>query len=87
MHAHTVDVETLGRWLADAGLRLTGRHRFVYRGRQHELVELMEIPAMIDPLTPDLDPDERRAVVREAGRRTDGDEAVEVPWVYFDVEA
>lgn len=77
------DPNRLEEELARSGFALESRERFVYRGRQEELVELMRIPAMIAPLTPDLSSEERQDVVDRAGRRTDPDERVEVPWIYF----
>lgn len=75
--------ERLAARLEETGLDLVHRERFTYRGRQGELVELMEIPAMIDPLTADLPPGARRALLARARRRVDPEEPVEVPWVYF----
>lgn len=81
--ATSLDPERLTAVLGEAGFTLEQRERYTYRGRQGELMELMEIPAMIEPLTPDLPPRVRRAVLRRARRRADPAEEVEVPWVYF----
>lgn len=78
-----LDPDRLGEELARSGFELEARERFVYRGRQEELVELMRIPAMIAPLTPELSSQERQGVVDRAERRTDPEEQVEVPWIYF----
>jgi len=69
--------------LGEAGFELITRERFVYRGRQRELVELMKIPAMIGPLTPELTPEARHDVMTLTEERTDPEAAVEVPWIYF----
>lgn len=78
-----LDPHRLAERLDEAGLELERRERFVYRGRQRELTELMRIPAMIGPLTPDLSPETRQTVLDLAERRTDPEEWVEVPWIYF----
>jgi SAM-dependent methyltransferase len=72
--------------LAEAGLDLVGRERFVYRGRQGELVELMEIPAMIARAAPDATPAGRAAAVAAAKKEIDPAQPVEVPWEYFVAE-
>lgn len=78
-----IDPETLERWLDAAGFRLLDRRRHVYQGRQRELTELMRIPAMIDPLTPDLDPGDRQLLIDGAAARVDPAQRVDVPWIYF----
>jgi trans-aconitate methyltransferase len=81
--ASRLDPRLLCELLAEAGFDLAGQERFVYRGRQGELMELMEIPAMIGPLTPELSDDTRRAVLDRAREHIDPEEPVEVPWIYF----
>ena len=81
-----LEPSTLERRLEDAGLVLAGRDRLVYRGRQGELMDLMEIPAMIEPLTPGWSDAERERLLRKVARTADRDEVVEVPWIYFVVE-
>jgi ubiquinone/menaquinone biosynthesis C-methylase UbiE len=81
--ATSLDPERLGEWLAEAGFAPPKRERFTYRGPQGELMDLTEIPAMIEPMTPGLTAADRRAVLRQARRRTDPQEVVEVPWIYF----
>lgn len=78
-----LDPGALAEWLEEAGFEPAGRERFVYHGPQGELMELMEIPAMIEPLTPGLSEEERRAVLDRARERADPEERVEVPWIYF----
>lgn len=78
-----LDPARLDERLGEAGFELTSRERFVYRGRQEELVELMRIPAMIGPLTPELTPEAREDVMTLTERRTDPDAVVDVPWIYF----
>jgi ubiquinone/menaquinone biosynthesis C-methylase UbiE len=79
----TLDPDSLERQLAEAGFDDVRRERFVVRCRQVELMELMEIPAMLDPMTPTLGEADRRDVVAQAQQRTDSEQPVEVPWVYF----
>lgn len=75
--AHILEV------LEEAGFALEERTEFVYRCRQEELMELMEIPAMIRPLTPGLSGYERQTVLEQARARTDPRQKVEVPWLYY----
>lgn len=77
------DAAGLVQVLADEGLELTRRERFVYRGSQAELVELMEIPAMIARAAPEASPGRRAAAVAEARKAIDPAQRVEVPWEYF----
>ena len=79
----TLDPERLEHRLAESGFGSIERHPFAYRGRQRELMELMTIPAMIDRVAPDLSEAEREAALEEAKARTDPDQRVVVPWVYF----
>ena len=79
----TIDPTRLASWLGDSGFELEERVRFVYEGPQEELIELMEIPAMIEPITPGLEPHEREAVLDEARGKVSGRETVRVPWIYF----
>lgn len=78
-----LDPGELDRKLAETGFGPAARHRRLYRGRQRELMELMEIPAMIEPLTPGLDAERRHEVLARAGRRVDPEQEVAVPWIYF----
>lgn len=78
-----IDPRHLDGWLAETGFELTDRVRFVYEGPQDELIELMEIPAMIEPITPGLDNEARDAVIEEARGKVSGRETVRVPWIYF----
>ena len=57
--------------------------RLEYATTQRELYELMSLPAMIEPLTPELDDATREAILERAIARTDGDERVAVPWLFF----
>lgn len=75
--------ERLGWLLGSGGFEVERREPFTYVGRQQELVELMEIPAMNAALAPGLDPDARAEAVRAAGERTDPNARVEVRWIYF----
>jgi SAM-dependent methyltransferase len=78
-----IDERVLVELLAEQGLDVVGRERFVYRGRQGELVELMEIPAMIARAAPEVSLAGRAAAVAEARRDIDPAQPVEVPWEYF----
>ena len=71
---------------AASGFRVASRTRFVYRGEQGELADLMGIPAMLAPLAPDLSSDEREAALDDARSRIDPRHVVEVPWLYFTLE-
>jgi len=79
----TLDPERLERRLSEAGFEPIRRERFEVRCRQDELMELMEIPAMLRPITPGLTESERHAAVAAARERADPAQAVAVPWVYF----
>ncbi len=57
--------------------------RFTYTGVQRELMELMTIPAMIGPLADGLSNQDWDQAVLEARDRTDPDEEVQVPWMFF----
>lgn len=84
--AATVDrlsPDILSQRLDAAGFDLVGSDRLVYRGRQGELMDLMEIPAMIRPLTPGWSNEERERVALRARRAADPDDEVDVPWIYF----
>jgi len=81
-----LDEAAVAALAAERGFRVAAADRLTYRGTQDELVELMTIPAMIDPLVPELPPERREPLVRRAGRRVDPAEPVEVPWVYFVLE-
>lgn len=69
--------------LKRAHFRLERTERYTYRGRQHELIELMRIPAMMARLAPALPEDERSRIVSLAASRCDPAREVEVPWIYF----
>ncbi|MEM1203476.1 MAG: class I SAM-dependent methyltransferase [Acidobacteriota bacterium] len=74
---------TLEAWIEGAGFDLVDTERYVYSARQEELVELMRIPAMIGSVALDLSPEERQGVIDLAAEWIDGDERVEVPWLYY----
>lgn len=78
-----LDPQRLGAAAAEHGLAVEAVSRVTHRIRQGELVELMRVPALIGPLTEGLTEDERDALVREAGEAVDGEEIVELPWIYF----
>lgn len=81
--ASPIDEERLVALLAEEGLDVARRERFVYRARQEELVELMELPAMLARAAPDASPARRLAAVAEARAAVDPAQTVEVPWIYF----
>jgi len=78
-----VEGESIDEGLLDAGFSIERKDQFSWRGRQGELQKLMEIPAMIEPLTPGLDDTARSEILTEAARSSDPREVVVVPWVYF----
>jgi SAM-dependent methyltransferase len=78
-----LDPPRLAATAAECGFTLSWTERFVYEGLQEELMELMAIPAMIRPLTPELLPDQRDAVLSRARERSDPGLRVTVPWIYF----
>lgn len=78
-----LDPERLVARLAEAGFELAAREPFAYRTRQEELMELMAIPAMLRRLAPDLPEPERRTALAQARRRTDPEQEVTIPWLYF----
>ena len=55
----------------------------VYRRRQIEFMDLMEIPALIAPLTEDLDEVATRKVLDRARGAADPRERVEVAWLFL----
>lgn len=81
--ATTLDPRRIERQLAEAGFELRYRERIDISCRQQELMELMEIPAMLRPLTPDLGEAARDKILAEARARADPDQRVRVPWVVF----
>jgi SAM-dependent methyltransferase len=56
---------------------------FRHVGRQQELMELMQIPAMAARLQPDLDAQRGLRIVEAAAARSDPNLEVDVPWIYF----
>jgi SAM-dependent methyltransferase len=78
-----IDPARMDGLAAEHGFHPEERERFVYEGKQGELMDLMAIPAMIVPMAPSLSDGEREAALREARNRTDPDEPVDVPWVFF----
>lgn len=81
--APPLDPDRLAARLAEAGFELASREPFAYRTRQRELMELTAIPAMLARLAPDLPEPERRAALADARRRTDPEQEVTIPWLYF----
>lgn len=78
-----VDPATLRSEAAAHGFEPAESRRLVYKGRQGELVELMSIPAMIGPLTADLDDAARERVLERVASRVEPSLLLEVPWIYF----
>jgi SAM-dependent methyltransferase len=78
-----LDPRRLSDELGEAGFELLRRDRFAYSAHQVELMELMSIPAMIRRVAPELPEDERQAALAEARSRTDPEQRVTVPWVYW----
>jgi ubiquinone/menaquinone biosynthesis C-methylase UbiE len=65
------------------GFHVQQEDRVTYEGLQEEFMELMSIPAMINPLTPDLGDEETQQVLEEARAATEPKERVKVVWTYF----
>ena len=78
-----IEPEVLTALFRETGFRLVRRERFVYRGRQLEMMDLMAIPAMLRRTAPDLTSAQRRAALAVARRRSDPEQPVAVPWVFF----
>jgi SAM-dependent methyltransferase len=78
-----LDLGAMRRSLAQNGLRICSRHSFRYRGRQEEMMELMQVPAMASRLTTALGRDECVELVREVAERCDPRVKIEVPWLYW----
>jgi len=69
--------------LADAGLEPAEPVRWDLTLQREEMVRLLEVPAILEPMTPQLDREGRVrlvAALREAG---DEDEVVVVPWLFY----
>lgn len=78
-----LDLDAMRRHLAQNGLRICSRHSFCYRGRQEEMMELMQVPAMASRLSEALGRDECVALVRAVADRCDPGLQVEIPWIYW----
>jgi trans-aconitate methyltransferase len=68
---------------AGFGLELERMEERIYEGRQIEFMDLMEIPALIAPLTEDLDEVATRKVLDRARGAADPRERVEVAWLFL----
>jgi len=73
----------LDQMLVEEGFEPAEQTAVCYRGTQAELMDLLEIPALLEPLAPDLSPATREALLHRARRASDPDEPVDVPWIYF----
>jgi len=78
-----LDPAALEKTGAEHGFAMRRIERRVYEARQDELMELMSIPAMIEPLTPGLSPERRDELLDRARAHSDPQLRVAVPWVYF----
>jgi len=81
-----LDPERVVAWAGETGWRLLDLGRHSWSIRQAELIELMHIPAMIDPLTPGLSDAERESLLDSACVSLDRREVLEVPWLFFILE-
>jgi SAM-dependent methyltransferase len=79
----SIDPTVLRGLLDEHGFELQAMEQYTYEGRQRELIELMNIPAMIEPLTPELGESARAAALDEARSKVLPDEPVQVPWAFF----
>jgi SAM-dependent methyltransferase len=77
------DPARLAGELEEAGFAVVEYRRLVYHGLQEELMELMEIPAMMARAAPRLAAGERGAALAAARLRTDEAQSVEVPWLFW----
>jgi SAM-dependent methyltransferase len=75
-----IDLSRLDQTLVEEGFEPTERSAVRYRCAQRELMNLVEIPALMEPLAPELGEWQRAAVVQEARRRSDPEERVEILW-------
>jgi len=80
------DPAAFGEEAEAAGFAVASIERLEWEGPQGELIELMEIPAMIAPLARGLDAAQTEAALAEAKAASDPRERVRVPWLYFVVE-
>ncbi len=86
VRAVDLDTAAICRSAAAQGFARLAIERRVWEGRQDELMELMTIPAMLEPLTPGWNDDRRNQVLERARQSADPEEVVTVPWVFFRFE-
>jgi len=77
------DLDEAGRRARASGLVEEGREIRTWRGPQSELIELMRIPAMREPIASGLSPEQVLAAVDEASQRVEPTRQVEVDWVFL----
>ena len=78
-----IDPMELEGQLEQAGFVLEKRFRHDYLTCQKELMELMEIPAMLARTAAHLRPEVRAKALASARQMTDPDREVRVPWDFF----
>lgn len=76
------DLDAVEQLASEAGLRPEAREVRSWEGPQLELIQLMRIPAMIEPVALGLSPEQAQACVEEASRGLDPDRTVRVGWVF-----
>lgn len=79
-------VDRLEELVIEQGFRPLAREQVRDVRSQGELLELMEIPAMIARTAPDLPPEARGAALAEVAEAIDPEAILEVVWSYFVVE-
>lgn len=79
-------VDRLEELVVEQGFRPLAREQVRDVRSQGELLELMEIPAMIARTAPDLSPEDRVAVLAEVAETLDREATQEVAWSYFVAE-
>lgn len=77
------DRQRIAAVLSRHGFELENVELYRHVGRQEELMELMQIPAMARRLAPYLAREDGLRIVRAAAERCDPDLEVDVPWLYF----
>ncbi len=78
-----IDLELLRERIESQGFLIERMERLTYEGFQGEFMDLMSIPAMIHPLTADLNEEETQQVLEQARAATESEERVKVVWSYF----
>jgi len=73
----------LDAFLTSAGFAPTEPKRFELPVRRGAMVRLFEVPAILEPMTPQLDASEREELLEQIRWSGDQDEVFVVPWMFF----